>query len=129
MFKNDDVARLLLRLGFGILMLFHGIHKLIDGIGPIKSMLAAHGLPGWFGYGVFVGEVVAPLMVILGLYARAGALIIAFNMLVAIALTTGFFPLTLTPTGAPMFELPLLYLLAAVVLFLTGPGKYGVNRL
>jgi len=128
MFKNDDVARLLLRLGFGILMLFHGIHKLIDGIGPVKSMLAAHGLPSWFGYGVFVGELIAPLMIILGLYARAGAVIVAGTMLVAIALTTGFFPLTLTPTGAPMFELPLLYLLAASALFFTGPGKYSINR-
>ena len=129
MFRNDDIAKLVLRLGFGIMMLFHGIHKLIDGIAPVEAMLRAHGLPGWFGYGVFLGEVIAPLMIIVGLYARAAALGVVFTMLTAIALTTGFFPLELGKTGAPTFELPLLYLLAAVILFLGGPGKYGVNRL
>jgi len=128
MFRNDDIAALVLRLGVGTLMLFHGIHKIIDGIAFVKSALHSHGLPEWFGYGVYVGEVVAPLMIILGFYARTGALIVVFNMLMAIFLTTGFFPISLTKTGAPMFELPVLYLLAAAALFFAGPGKYGINR-
>ena len=128
MFRNDDIARLVLRLGFGILLLFHGVHKLIHGAGFIQNMLQLHGLPGWFAYGVFIGEIVAPLMIVLGFYTRVAALVVAFNMLTAIALTTGFFPLKLTSTGAPMFELPLLYLLAAIILFLAGPGRYGINR-
>jgi len=128
MFKNDDAAHLLLRLGTGILLLFHGIHKIIYGIAFVKGALHAHGLPEWFGYGVYVGEVIAPLMIILGLYARAGALIVAFDMLMAISLTTGFFPIVLTQSGAPMFELPLFYMLASAVIFFAGPGKYSVNR-
>ena len=128
MFKNDDVARLILRLGFGILMLFHGLHKLINGIDFVTGALRAHGLPGWLGYGVFIGEVIVPMMIILGFYSRIAAVVMAFNMLVAISLTTGFFPVTLTPTGAPMFELPMLYLFAAAVLFFGGPGKYSINR-
>jgi putative oxidoreductase len=129
MFRNDDIARLVLRLGFGFSLLLHGIHKLVYGIAPVQAMLHAHGLPGWFGYGVFIGEVIAPIMIIFAFYARGAALIVIFNMLTAIALTTGFSPMELTQTGALPFELPLLYLLAAAVLFLSGPGKYGVNRL
>jgi putative oxidoreductase len=129
MFRNDDVARLLLRLGFGTLLLFHGVHKIIHGNAFVEGALQAHGLPQWFGYGVYAGEIIAPLMIILGYYARAASVVMAVNMIVAIALTTGFFPLVLTQTGAPMFELPLLYLLAAAVLFFAGPGKYSVNRL
>jgi len=129
MFKNDDIARLILRIGFGLLLISHGIHKLLYGIGFVQERLHAHGLPGWIGYGVFIGEIIAPMMIVIGLYSRVAALIVVFNMLTAIALTTGFFPIHLASSGAPMFELPLLYLLAAVVLFLAGPGKYGVNRL
>jgi putative oxidoreductase len=128
MFRNDDVARLLLRLGFGVLLLFHGMHKLFSGIAPIQGMLQSHGMPAWFGYAVFIGEVIAPIFFILGLYSRIAAVVMAFTMLVAISLTSGFFPIHLTKTGAPMFELPLLYFLAAVILFFAGPGKYSINR-
>ncbi len=61
--SHDDAGKLLLRLAVGGLMLFHGIHKLIDGVDGISGMLAAQGLPGFIAYGVLVGEVVAPLLV------------------------------------------------------------------
>lgn len=128
MFRNDDLARLLLRLSVGTLMLFHGVHKLLHGISHIQGMLQAHGLPGWLGYGVFVGEVIAPVMIILGLYARIGAALMAVNMAVAIALVGGLFPLELTKTGGPVSEMALLYLFAALALFFSGPGRYGINR-
>ena len=43
--NQPDTARLFLRLGLGFLVLFHGIGKLINGIGPVEDLLAAHGLP------------------------------------------------------------------------------------
>jgi len=128
MFRNDDLARLLLRLSIGTLMLFHGVHKLLHGISPIQGMLQAHGLPGWLGYGVFVGEVIAPVMIILGFYARIGAALMAVNMVVAVALLGGLFPLQLTKTGGPLSEMALLYLFAALALFFSGPGRYSINR-
>ncbi|WP_345986415.1 DoxX family protein [Sulfurimonas sp. HSL-1656] len=128
MFRNDDLARLLLRLSIGILMLFHGVHKLLHGISHIQGMLQAHGVPGWLGYGVFVGEVIAPVMIILGFYARIGAALMAVNMIVAVALLGGLFPLQLTKTGGPVSEMALLYLFAALALFFSGPGRYGINR-
>ena len=63
--SHDDAGKLLLRLAVGGLMLFHGIHKLIDGVDGISGMLAAQGLPGFIAYGVLVGEVVAPCLLIL----------------------------------------------------------------
>ncbi len=53
--SHDDAGKLLLRLAVGGLMLFHGIHKLIDGVDGISGMLAAQGLPGFIAYGVLVG--------------------------------------------------------------------------
>lgn len=81
--SHDDAGKLLLRLAVGGLMLFHGIHKLIDGVDGISGMLAAQGLPGFIAYGVLVGEVVAPCLLILGVLTRPAALVLAFTMVVA----------------------------------------------
>ena len=82
----DDIGKLILRLTLGILMLLHGIAKLRYGVSGIEGMVSSHGLPGFLAYGVFVGEVIAPLMVIAGWNTRIGGIIIAINMIVAIAL-------------------------------------------
>ncbi len=60
--SHEDAGKLLLRLAVGGLMLFHGLHKLLDGVDGISGMLAAKGLPGFIAYGVLVGEVVAPCL-------------------------------------------------------------------
>ena len=57
----DDAGKLLLRLLLSILILFHGVSKLIGGVGFIGGMLAKAGLPAGLGYLVYIGEVVAPL--------------------------------------------------------------------
>jgi len=125
---NRDISALIQRLTLGGLMLFHGIHKLIHGLGHVGNLLAHHGLPAWLGYGVFLGEIVAPVLIILGYYARTGAVVLALSMLTAILLTDGFYPIKLTAYGAPTIELLLLYMLMAVSLFFSGPGRYALNR-
>ena len=45
--SHDDFGKLLLRLAVGGLMLFHGLHKLFDGVGGISNMLVAKGGPGF----------------------------------------------------------------------------------
>ena len=53
-----------------------GIHRDIEsavGIGP--TMLAGMGLPGFLAYGAYVGEIVAPLLVLAGLFTRPAALV------------------------------------------------------
>lgn len=123
----DDTAKLLLRLLL-LLMLFHGVHKITHGVAPIQGMLNAHGLPGWFAYGVFIGEIIAPIFIALGFYARIVALVLAVNMLVALMLAGGVFPLVLTATGGPKIELALFYLIVSIVVFIAGPGHYAINR-
>ena len=54
---QEDLGKLVLRLTVGGLLLFHGIHKLLNGIAPIKAMVAAHHLPDAIAYGVYLGEV------------------------------------------------------------------------
>ncbi len=125
---NDDIGKLLLRLTLGILMLFHGIAKMRYGVSGIEGMLQNHGLPGFLAYGVFIGEVLAPLLVISGFYARIGGVIIAFNMVVAIALAHGSQLFDIGKSGGWALELQGFFLLTSIVVALIGPGKFSINR-
>lgn len=127
MFNSADTAKFILRLSVGIMMLFHGVDKIINGIGGVKHLTTSAGLPEFLAYGVYVGEVVVPILIILGLYARIASLILAFNMSVAIFLANGSSVFVLGKHGAPLIELPFLYLVMSILIFLLGSGKYAVN--
>lgn len=62
----DNYGKLLLRVVLALLLLFHGTSKLIGGIGFIGGMLEKAGLPAGLGYLVYIGEVVAPLLMLVG---------------------------------------------------------------
>lgn len=124
----DDFGKLVLRLTLGILILLHGIAKLVHGIDPILGMVTAVGLPAVFAYGVFAGEVLGPILLIAGFYARIGAALIAVNMVVAIGLAHTAELTGLTRTGGWALELQGMFLFTAVALLFMGPGRIGVNR-
>jgi putative oxidoreductase len=123
----DDRGKLLLRVLLAVLILFHGVSKLIGGVGPISGMLMKAGLPGAFGYLVYIGEVVAPLLILVGVFTRAAALIVVVNMIVALLLvhTRQFF--TLNDTGGWALELQGMYLGTAVAIALLGAGRYSLG--
>ena len=123
-----DLGKLFLRVALGVLVLLHGIAKLKGGIGGIVGMVEAQGLPGVLGYGVLVGEVLAPLMVIAGFHARIGGLLIAINMLVAIVLVHMGELGSLNSQGGWALELQGMFLAAAIAVGLLGPGSYSANR-
>jgi len=122
-----DLGKLILRLALGLLILLHGIAKLRGGVSGIAGMLEAHGLPGFIAYGALVGEVLAPLMVLSGFYARIGAALIAINMLVAFALAHLGQLGQLNEQGGWALELQGMFLAVAVAIALLGPGRYSVN--
>lgn len=126
---TDDTGKLLLRLTLGILILFHGVSKLIGGAGFVTGELAKIGMPEALGYLVYVGEVAAPILLIIGLWTRIAALIVAINMIVAVLLvhTSQFF--TLSKTGGWALELQGLYFMSAVVIALLGAGRFSFGGL
>lgn len=125
---QHDLGKLVLRLALGMLILLHGIAKLKGGVAPIEGMLQAHGLPAFLAYGAYVGEVLAPLLVIAGFHARIGAALMAINMLFAIALAHMGQLGQLNDTGGWAIELQAMYLAAAIALALVGPGRFSVNQ-
>lgn len=124
---NENIGKLILRLALGGLVLMHGIAKLAGGIGFITGTVTGAGLPAFFAYGVYVGEVAAPLLLIVGWYARIGAAAIAVNMLFAIGLVHRAEILALNQSGGWALELQGMFLVAAVALVLIGPGRYRIN--
>lgn len=124
----NDTGKLVLRLTLGILILLHGIAKLTHGIEPIEGMVIGMGMPAFVAYGVYAGEVVGPILLIVGFYARLGAALIAINMLFAIALAHTSELTSLTQTGGWALELQGMFLFSAIALMLMGPGRFGVNQ-
>lgn len=119
--KNfTDLALLILRLGFGGLMLTHGIPKFNMlsnpsdfgdpiGVGPTVSLILT-----------LIGEVVAPVLIILGLKTKLAAIPAAITMAVA-----AFIVHAKDSLGSK--EMALLYLVAFVVIFLAGPGRFSFD--
>lgn len=124
---QHDMGKLILRLALGLLILLHGIGKLKGGVGPIEQMLTAHGLPAFLAWGALVGEVLGPILLIVGFYARIGAVLIAINMLTAFALVHVAQLGQLNEQGGWALELQGMFLFTAIALALLGPGRYSVN--
>lgn len=123
-----DLAKLLLRVMLGVFMLFHGVAKLVHGIGGIEQMLVGHGLPAFLAWGVYVGEIVAPLMLLLGWQTRVAAGLVAVNMLVAIGLAHMGDIFALSAHGGWRLELQGFYLFTAVAVMLLGGGKFALQK-
>ncbi|WP_114191488.1 DoxX family protein [Edaphovirga cremea] len=123
---NNDLGKLILRITVGGLILFHGWHKLIGGIGGIQGMLAEHGVPAFFGYGVLIGEVVAPVLIVLGILTRPAALVLAATMFVAWLMAGLGKTFLLTSVGAWAIEDLAFFFLAAVAVALLGSGRFSV---
>jgi putative oxidoreductase len=125
---GDDFGKLVMRLALGILILLHGVAKLKTGVGGMGPMLAGVGLPAWVAYGAYLGEVVGPVMVILGLFTRTGAFLIFVNMLFAIGLVHTGELLQLGKQGGWALELQGMFLFTALALMFMNPGRYAMTR-
>lgn len=125
----EDVARLILRVTLGSMMLFHGVAKLGDGgaLRWIEKSLADAGLPELLAYGVYIGEIVAPLMIIAGVYARVGAGLVVVNMLFAVGLAHTGELLALNEHGGYALELHVFYTFSALTIALSGSGRLALR--
>jgi putative oxidoreductase len=125
--SSEDLGKLLLRVALGVLILFHGVHKLLYGPGAAVGAIMAAGLPGWMGYAVFLGEVVAPILLLIGLWTRLAAVVVAINMLTAIALVHMGQLGSLGGGGGWALELQGMYLATALAIALLGAGRFSLG--
>ncbi|SOZ34719.1 DoxX family protein [Cupriavidus neocaledonicus] len=126
---SQDLGKALLRIVLGVLILMHGIAKVTgaSGIGFVSKVVADASLPAWVAYGVYLGEIVAPILLIIGLWSRLAALVVALNMLFAVALVHTRELGMLSNTGGWALELQGMYLGAALAVLLLGAGRLSVG--
>ena len=124
---SDDAGRLLLRLAVGILILLHGIAKLRFGLGDVATSLARVGLPGALGYLVYLGEVLAPALMIVGFWTRPAALLVAANMAVALVLGHWGHIFQVEPHGGLLLEVQFMFLCGALAAARLGAGRFSLG--
>jgi len=125
--KTADIGKLILRVSLGVLVLLHGIGKLISGPDFVLKIVGAAGLPMAFGYLVYLGEVIAPVLLIVGLWSRLAALIVAASVAVAVVLVMPGQIFALADTGGWAIELEGIYVFAAIAVALLGAGRYSIG--
>ena len=117
-----NLGILILRFGFSIGLMTHGYGKLLRvingnfkfsdpiGIGIAPSLILAS-----------FGEFIAPIFIIIGWKTRLFTIFPALTMLVAF---------TIAHDGDPFSrkEKSLMYLIAFIVIYFIGPGKYSVDK-
>lgn len=119
---NIDLGLLILRLWFGLEMaIMHGLPKLMKlingegfadplGVGMTTSLFLA----------VF-GELVCGLLIAAGFFTRLACIPFMITMLVAGLIVHG-------GDGWGKIALPLMYVVGALVLLFTGPGRYSLDH-
>ncbi len=121
--RRTDIAILLLRFGFGVLMILnHGWPKLMRFFadGPLKfGDPLGIGIPASLTLATFA-ELVCSALVILGLYTRLAVIPLVITMIVAAFVANFGQPL-------PKIELALTFLIAFTTIGLTGPGWYSLD--
>ncbi|WP_440441457.1 DoxX family protein [Providencia vermicola] len=117
-----------MRMTIGGLMLFHGMSKLLTGASGIKVMLASYGLPEYIAYGTILGEVVAPIFIILGILTRPSALLVAFTMFIAWLMVGLDKTFLLDRTGAWAIESIVYFFVGSIALALMGAGKFSIMK-
>lgn len=122
-----DAALLILRLVLGVLVLMHGIGKLPPPPAFLIDALAKAGLPSVIAYGVYLGEIVGPILIIVGVWTRVGALLIVANMAVAVLMAHAGDLFKMNGQGGYELELQAMYLFTAVALALTGAGRFSIG--
>ena len=127
--KNFDLGILFARLGLGVCLFMHGFAKISHGIGGVKSILTKAGLPEIVAYGSYIGEVVAPIMIILGILSRIGALLVISTSLTIIYAYHGLGNLLeLTNAGGFKTEILYLYIALSLCIIFNGSGKYAIRK-
>ena len=127
--KNFDLGILFARLGLGVCLFVHGFAKISHGIGGVKSILTKAGLPEIMAYGSYIGEVVAPIMIILGIFSRIGALLVLGTSLTILYAYHGLGNLLeLTNVGGFKAEILYLYIALSLCIIFNGSGKYAIRK-
>lgn len=122
--QNRSFALLLIRLGVGLVFVYHG-YQLVSNMPQTVMYFSQVGISASWAYVAAYAELVGGALVLIGFWTRYAGLVLAVVMLVGIYtvhLKNGF---SLQNNG---YEYALLLLLASLSLTFTGAGRYSLAR-
>ena len=119
---DSKLGLTVLRVGLSLLMLRHGIPKInmlfespIEfadpiGVGPLVSLILT-----------LIGEVVCPILILIGVKTRLASIPVIITMLVAAFVVHGSDPFNKK-------ELAIIFALGFLVILIGGPGKFAIDK-
>ncbi len=123
-----DIGLLIMRVGIGICFIFlHGMQKLTGGVerwtalGKTMANLGIDFLPAFWGFMAAFAETFGALFIIIGLFHRPAAFLLAFTMLVAMITHLS----KLDPWSKVVYPMELMFVF--IGLFLIGPGRFSLD--
>lgn len=122
-----EVSSVILRVVLGITFFVHGLVKFQGGIENTVGWFSSIGLPGFLAYGVALIELIGGIALILGLFSRVVAGLLAVIMLGAILtakLSAGF----LGNGQTAGYELDLALMAIAIAIAITGSKAYALDQ-
>jgi putative oxidoreductase len=126
---REDIAKAIVRITVSALILLH-TWAVINGEQAIRDTLMRWDLPVGLAWTAVIFEGIAPVMVILGVYARVGAWMMTFWMVMAFLLahidTGHIFQLAESGVGWRV-EGPFFFLALSLAVALQGAGRFGLN--
>jgi len=135
---SKSYAPLVLRMILGSVVLMHGMQKLLGwfgGFGFYKTMLfftESVGLPWIMGFSVIMLETIGAIALIAGLGTRIVSLcyiLLPLGMIFTTHLKNGFFMNWFGTLKGEGYEYFILWIGMALALFITGGGRYSVDRI
>jgi putative oxidoreductase len=120
----QPLGLLVLRVSLALIFFSHGYPKLAHSGAGMQGFFVQHGLPGYFVYISGVLEVFGALLLVLGLFARGAALLLAVEMGVAIwkVHSTGGY------LAVHNYEFPLAMLAGSLALATVGAGSLSLDQ-
>jgi putative oxidoreductase len=123
--KLKPLALLLLRVGLGVIFVFHGYPKLFTHTRETMQGMAHMGFPAYFAYVAGVIEFFGGMLLIVGLFTRIAGLLVAAEMAVALIKVHGIFS---NPMAVENYQFPLACALGAFALAAMGAGMISLDH-
>lgn len=128
--KFTDFGILILRIGLGLMMAWHGFPKFTGGIeawteiGGHMSNLGVDIYPVFWGFCAAVAEFFGGISLVFGLFTRLVALLLCFTMIVASVMHLATLDGGGLQGASHAIELAVVFL----ALIFIGPGRFSIDR-
>ena len=125
--KYRNTGLLILRVGLGAMMMFHGFPKIMGGpdkwaiIGGSMSVIGINFIPAFWGFMAAISEGLGGFLLLLGLFFRPVNMLLVFTMLIAALVHINKGEGIMGASHA--IELGIVFF----GLIFIGPGKYSVD--